>query len=103
MVVTTQPLRQGNKYQFYQSISSNSSLDAAEYQSSRDIKGYESDDSDSSLCESYRTARIELSTKDSRRENLQEDLTENSYPDLIVISTKSTQNAESQAGTFAFK
>ena len=92
MVVASQPLRQGNKPPFYQSISSNSSQDAVGYQSCRDIDGYETDDSDSSYLESYKSARANISTKDSRNENTQKDFVENSYPDLIVISTKSTSD-----------
>ena len=90
--ITTQPLCAGNKQQFYQSTSSSSSLEEdvvflsdASTSVVKDSKlphcfnGYESDDSDSSYSDSYKSAHTDVT-------NSGKVLRENVYPKLVVVS-----------------
>ena len=90
--ITTQPLCAGYKQQFYQSTSSSSSLEEdvvflsdASTSVVKDSKlphcfnGYESDDSDSSYSDSYKSAHTDVT-------NSGKVLRENVYPKLVVVS-----------------
>ena len=90
--ITTQPLCASYKQQFYQSTSSSSSLEEdvmflsdASTSVVKDSKlphcfnGYESDDSDSSYSDSYKSAHTDVT-------NSGKVFRENVYPKLVVVS-----------------
>ena len=86
--ITTQPLCAGNKQQFYHSTSSASSLqDDVVFLSDVDkdsklphcFNGYESDDSDSSCLDSYKSAHTDVS-------NSGKALKDSAYPNLVIVS-----------------
>ena len=91
-MITTQPLCAGNKQQFYQSTSSASSpqddvvfLSDASTSVVNDSKfphclnGYESDDSDSSYSDSYKSALTDVN-------NSGKGFKESAYPKLVIVS-----------------